>query len=119
MTVTIYHNRRCSKSRQTLDLLDAKGVKPRIVEYLKTPPLAAELKTILKALGLKPCDLMRTSEPRYTELGLKDRDLDGREDPRDTLTRSSSAQRNRRKLKCSGCGNWRRPDRRLGCRRPI
>ena len=76
MTVTIYHNPRCSKSRQTLSLLEEKGVAPRIVEYLKTPPTAAELKSILKALKLEPRDLMRKSEPLYAELGLKDRDLD-------------------------------------------
>ena len=76
MTVRIYHNPRCSKSRETLALLEAKGVTPRVVEYLKTPPSAAELKAILKMLGLKPRDLMRKGEPRYAELGLKDRNLD-------------------------------------------
>ena len=76
MTVTIYHNPRCSKSRQTLALLEERGVSPRIVDYLKTPPSAAELSTILKMLGLRPRDLMREGEPRYAELGLKDRDLD-------------------------------------------
>jgi arsenate reductase len=75
MTVTIY-NPRCSKSRQTLALLEERGIAPRIVEYLNTPPSAAELKTILKKLGLKPRDLLRKSEPLYAELGLKDRDLD-------------------------------------------
>jgi arsenate reductase len=73
---TIYHNPRCSKSRQTLALLEERGVAPRIVEYLKTPPTAAELKTILKKLGLKPRDILRQGEPRYAELGLKDRDVD-------------------------------------------
>jgi arsenate reductase (glutaredoxin) len=76
MTVTIYHNPRCSKSRQTLALLEESGIAPRIVDYLKTPPSAAELKGILKTLGLRPRDLMRKGEPRYAELGLKDRDLD-------------------------------------------
>jgi arsenate reductase len=76
MTVTIYHNPRCSKSRQTLALLEERGIGPRIVDYLKTPPSAAELKTILKKLGLRPRDLMRKGEPLYAELGLKDRDLD-------------------------------------------
>ena len=76
MRTTIYHNPRCSKSRQTLALLEEKGISPRIVDYLKTPPSAAELKAILKTLGLKPRDLMRKGEPRYAELGLKDRDLD-------------------------------------------
>ena len=76
MTVTIYHNPRCSKSRATLDLLDARGVKPYVVEYLKTPPSAAELKAILKKLRLKPGDIIRKSEPLYAELGLKERQLD-------------------------------------------
>jgi len=76
MTVTIYHNPRCSKSRQTLALLEERGIAPRIVDYLKTPPSAAELKTILKTLGLRPRDLLRKGEPIYAELGLKDRDLD-------------------------------------------
>jgi len=73
---TIYHNPRCSKSRQTLALLEERGIAPRIVEYLKTPPTAAELKTILKKLGLKPRDILRQGEPRYAELGLEDRDVD-------------------------------------------
>jgi arsenate reductase len=76
MTVTIYHNPRCSKSRQTLALLEERGISPRVVDYLKTPPSAAELKAILKKLGLRPRDLMRKGEPRYAELGLKERDLD-------------------------------------------
>ena len=76
MTVTIYHNPRCAKSRQTLALLEAKGIAPRIVDYQKTPPSAAELKSILKALGLKPRDILRQGEPIYAELRLKDRDLD-------------------------------------------
>jgi arsenate reductase (glutaredoxin) len=76
MTVTLYHNPRCSKSRATLQLLEARGVKPKIVEYLKTPPSAFELKSILKKLGFKPRDLMRSCEPRYSELGLEDRELD-------------------------------------------
>jgi arsenate reductase len=76
VSVTIYHNPRCSKSRATLQLLEARGIKPKIVEYLKTPPSAAEIKAILKKLGLKPHDLMRKNEPRYAELRLKDLDLD-------------------------------------------
>jgi arsenate reductase (glutaredoxin) len=76
MTVTIYHNPRCSKSRQTLALLEEHGLAPRIVDYQKTPPSAVELKAILKKLGLKPRDLLRQGESRYAELGLKDRNLD-------------------------------------------
>jgi arsenate reductase len=76
ITVTIYHNPRCSKSRATLALLEARGVKPKIVDYLKTPPSAAEVKAILRKLGLNPRDILRTSETVYAELGLKDRELD-------------------------------------------
>lgn len=76
MTVTIYHNPRCSKSRATLALLEARGVKPKIVDYLKTPPSATELKAILRKLGLKPRDILRTGEKLYAELGLKARKLD-------------------------------------------
>ena len=75
MTVAIYHNPRCSKSRATLELLEARGVKPKVIEYLKTPPSAAELKAILKKLGLSPRDLVRNGEALYAELGLKDRQL--------------------------------------------
>lgn len=76
MTVTIYHNPRCSKSRQTLQLIEASGIKPKIVEYLQTPPSAAELKIILKKLGLKPHDILRTCEPRAVELGLQGSKID-------------------------------------------
>jgi arsenate reductase (glutaredoxin) len=76
MTVTIYHNPRCSKSRATLALLEARGVKPKIVDYLKSPPSAAELKAILNKLRLTPRDILRTSEPVYAELGLKTKALD-------------------------------------------
>jgi arsenate reductase len=72
MTVTIYHNPRCSKSRQTLALLTEKGIAPRIVEYLKTPPSAAELTAILGQLGLAPRDLMRKGEAPYKDLSLAD-----------------------------------------------
>lgn len=75
MTVTIYHNPRCSKSRQTLALLEEKGVAPKIIEYLKTPPSAAELKAVVKKLGLTPHDIVRKGEARYAELGLKDRTM--------------------------------------------
>ncbi|MGK2922026.1 MAG: arsenate reductase (glutaredoxin) [Methyloceanibacter sp.] len=75
MTVTIYHNPRCSKSRQTLALIEDKGVAPKIVDYLKAPPSVAELKRILKKLGLTARDIVRTGEARYAELGLKDKDI--------------------------------------------
>ena len=75
MSITIYHNPRCAKSRETLALLEEKGIKPNIVEYLKTPPTAAELKRIVKKLGLKPRDILRQSEPLYRELDLKHKEL--------------------------------------------
>ena len=76
MKVTILHNPRCSKSRQTLRLLKDRGVEPEIVEYLKNPPDAAELDRILDLLGLAPRDLMRCKEPAYRELCLADPALD-------------------------------------------
>ncbi len=72
MTVTILHNPRCSKSRQALQLLKDRGIEPGIVEYLKTPPDAAELGRILDLLGLAPRDLMRRKESVYRDLGLDD-----------------------------------------------
>jgi len=76
MTVTIYHNPRCSKSCETLKLIEGRGLKPKVVTYLDTPPSAAVLKAILKKLGLKPKDVLRKGEARYAELGLQDRQLD-------------------------------------------
>ena len=72
MPVTIYHNPRCSKSRETLALIEAKGVKPTIIEYLKTPPSARELKGLLAKLRMKPRALLRTKELPYKTLGLDD-----------------------------------------------
>lgn len=75
MPVTIYHNPKCSKSRQTLELLAQRGLKPVIIEYLKTPPTAEKLKAILAQLGLPPRDLMRKKEALYAELELGNPDL--------------------------------------------
>jgi arsenate reductase len=75
MSVTIYHNPRCSKSRQALQLLREKGVEPEIVEYLKTPPDAATLEAILDMLGMEPRELMRRKEKEYKENGLDNPDL--------------------------------------------
>ena len=72
MTVTIYHNPRCSKSRQTLALLQERGAEPKIVEYLQDPPTAAELGAILDLLGLQPRELMRRKEEPYKALNLAD-----------------------------------------------
>ncbi len=65
MTVKIYHNPRCTKSRQTLALLQQRGVKPQVIEYLQTPPTVKELEAILQMLGMKPRDLMRKGESLY------------------------------------------------------
>lgn len=70
MTVSIYHNPRCSKSRQTMALLEDRNITPTVIEYLKTPPSKSELKQILKLLNFKARDLLRTKEAEYTELGL-------------------------------------------------
>jgi len=79
MSVTIYHNPRCSKSRQTLQLLEERGIDARIIEYLKTPPTAEELKKVLSLLNMKPGDLMRRTESVYGELGLDDENLSDNE----------------------------------------
>ncbi|HHJ15395.1 MAG TPA: arsenate reductase (glutaredoxin) [Gammaproteobacteria bacterium] len=72
MSITLYHNPRCSKSRQTLELLNEKGVEPEIIEYLKTPPDAQQLEQILTLLGLEPRQLMRTGEAEYKDNNLDD-----------------------------------------------
>ena len=74
-TPLIYHNPRCSKSRQTLQLLRDRGAAPEVVEYLKTPPDAQTLERILNLLGLEPRGLMRRKEPEYQDLGLDDESL--------------------------------------------
>lgn len=75
MSTKIYHNPRCSKSRQTLELLREQSVEPEIIEYLKTPPSAAELTRILDMLGLEPRQLMRRQEAEYQDNGLDDPSL--------------------------------------------
>lgn len=75
MDVTIYHNPKCSKSRQTLQLLRDKGVEPKIIEYLKTPPSATKLDAMLKGLDMEPRELMRRKEAPYKENGLEDESL--------------------------------------------
>jgi arsenate reductase len=76
MNVKIYHNPRCSKSRQTLQLLQEKGLDIEIIEYLKTPPSASELEDILEKLNMEPRELMRKSEAEYKESGLDNSKLD-------------------------------------------
>ena len=70
MSVILYHNSKCLKSRQALDLLRERGITPDIIEYLKSPPNADKLQEILNLLGLMPRDLMRRKEDVYTEYGL-------------------------------------------------
>ncbi|GHD64618.1 arsenate reductase (glutaredoxin) [Jeongeupia chitinilytica] len=76
MKLTIYHNPRCSKSRETLALLRERGLEPEVVEYLNTPPDAEMLRHLLSLLGLVPRALMRSKEAEYAELGLDDPALD-------------------------------------------
>ena len=78
-SVRIYHNPRCSKSRQTLALLESGGVEPEIVEYLKQAPEFDELDNILKMLGIEPRELMRRHEKPYQDNNLDDAAL-SRED---------------------------------------
>ena len=68
--VTIYHNPRCSTSRNALALLQERGIEPRVIEYLKTPPGRAELKAIAKATGEPLRALVRAKQAEYAELGL-------------------------------------------------
>lgn len=76
MTVKIYHNPRCGKSRQTLQLLQEKGIEPEVIEYLKTPPSVQELDDILQKLGMEPRELMRKKEAEYKANNLDDASLD-------------------------------------------
>lgn len=78
METIIWHNPRCSKSRQTLALLEARGIKPRVVKYLDEPPSKVELDFVLDKLGFEPRELMRKKESEYADLSLEsvdDRDI--------------------------------------------
>lgn len=72
MSVTIYHNPNCSTSRKVLDAIRAKGIEPTIVLYLEKPPSKEKLKTLLKAMDMRPRDLLRKRGTPYDELGLDD-----------------------------------------------
>jgi len=76
MSVKIYHNPRCGKSRQTLQLLKEQGIEPEVIEYLKTPLSIQELDNILRMLNMEPRDLMRKNEAEYKANGLDDKSLD-------------------------------------------
>lgn len=76
MSITIYHNPRCSKSRETLALLEEKGIAPTIIKYLEHPPTAAELETIYQQLGFDAVrKMMRTKEADYKALALSHHDV--------------------------------------------
>ena len=74
--VEIWHNPRCNKSRAALELLTSKGLTPRVVAYLESPPTNDRLDQVLAMLGMEPRELMRKGEPPYRELGLDDASLD-------------------------------------------
>ena len=76
MSITIYHNPRCSKSRETLKLLQERGIEPEVREYLKDVPTADEIRDVLTALGISARELLRTKEAEYKEAGLDDSSLD-------------------------------------------
>ncbi|MGP0170748.1 arsenate reductase (glutaredoxin) [Pseudomonas sp. NCHU5208] len=73
--LTLYHNPRCSKSRGALELLEARGLQPKVVRYLETPPSAAELRDLLGKLGIGARQLLRSGEDEYKALGLADTNL--------------------------------------------
>jgi len=75
MTVTIWHNPRCSKSRQTLELLQEKGVTPTVREYLKQPPSKAEVETLIDMVGGDPAALVRDGEAEFKALKKKKAEL--------------------------------------------
>jgi arsenate reductase len=81
--VTIYHNPRCTKSRQTLALLQDRGVEPDVIEYLKTPPDETTLAKLVKQLRIEPAQLIRRKE--YKALGLPDTD-----DPKELIARMAA-----------------------------
>lgn len=72
----IYHNPRCSKSRQTLQLLQDKGIEPTVILYLETPPTAEQLADLQEKLGVPVRDMMRSGETEYKDNNLADKSLD-------------------------------------------
>ncbi len=72
MTVTIYHNPRCSKSRATMEFLQEKGIEPDVIKYMDNPLDEAALKKLLAMLGMKPRELMRKHEKVFKDAGLDD-----------------------------------------------
>ena len=74
MKCTIYHNKKCSKSRSALELLQSKGLEPTIIEYLKNPPTVDELEEIITKLNIHPKQLIRFQENKAKELGISNGD---------------------------------------------
>jgi len=72
MTVTIFHNPACGTSRNTLAMIQASGVEPTVIEYLKTPPSRERLEALIAAMGITPRKLLREKGTPYDELGLAD-----------------------------------------------
>jgi arsenate reductase len=75
MTVTIWHNPRCTKSRQTLELLQRRGIEPVVREYLKQPPSRTEVERLVELMGGDAKDLIRDGEPEFKRLGKSTADL--------------------------------------------
>lgn len=75
MEITLYHNPRCSKSRQTLELLEQNKIGMTVVEYLKTPPTHQQLDNILQGLKMQPRELIRKGQAEYKALSLDDETL--------------------------------------------
>lgn len=75
MTVIIWHNPKCATSRKVLEMIRRRGFEPELVDYVKTPPTRAEIKAVLKELGLKPRELLRRRGTPYDALGLGDGNL--------------------------------------------
>lgn len=75
MDLSIWHNPRCSKSRDALALIEARGLKPKIVRYLETPPSPAEIRLAAKKLGVTVREMIRSKENAYRDLGLDDPSL--------------------------------------------
>ncbi len=72
MSVVIWHNPKCSTSRKVLEMIRARGIEPAIVDYVNAPPSAAEIKAALKAMGMRPRELLRRKNTPYDDLGLED-----------------------------------------------
>lgn len=72
VTITIWHNPRCSKCRDTLAILEAEGIEPEVRRYLEDPPTEAEIRDALDRLGLPPGDVIRPAEPAFQDMGLSE-----------------------------------------------